>query len=236
MKIRNYLDRKFYSDFSINWDDQLFRSTIDNYLSSDKKLLDVGAGAGIVGAMNFKGIVEAACGIDPDPRVVENKFLDEGRIATGESIPYPDEYFDIVVSDNVLEHLENPNEVLLEILRVLKSGGVFLAKTPNKSHYMPLIARLTPTSFHQWFNRRRGRKEDDTFPTLYRINSTADVSKYASRLGFEIDRIELYEGRPEYLRFVWITYLFGLLYERLVNKFSILSRFRVLLIIALRKP
>jgi len=48
---------------------------------------------------------------------------------------------------------------------VLRSGGVFLFKTSNKTHYMPTIVRLTPYCFHQFVNRIRGRAEADTFLT-----------------------------------------------------------------------
>jgi ubiquinone/menaquinone biosynthesis C-methylase UbiE len=90
--------------------------------------------------MNFRGLVARVCGIDPDPRVGANPYLDEGKVAVGEDIPYPDTNFDIVFADNVLEHLQNPSLVFQEVARILKPGGLFLVKTPNKLHYMPLMA------------------------------------------------------------------------------------------------
>ena len=50
-----WMDKYFYPDFSSNWDDYLFRTRILKYLTKDSVVLDVGAGAGIVEAMNFKG-------------------------------------------------------------------------------------------------------------------------------------------------------------------------------------
>lgn len=121
--------------------------------------------------MNFRGLPAQICGVDLDPRVVDNPMLDEGRVANADGIPYEDNRFDVVFSDYVLEHLEDPLQVFREVVRVLKSGGVFLFKTPNKYHYMPTIARLTPHAFHQYVNRLRGRAEVDTFPTRYRANT-----------------------------------------------------------------
>ena len=230
------IDDKYYPQFSRNWDDNLFRERILAQLRPAMTILDLGAGAGIVPQMNFKGHVQMVCGVDLDNRVVTNPLLDEGRIADANSIPYPDQSFDLVFSDNVVEHLEDPAAVFGEVSRVLKSGGIFLFKTPNKHHYMPAIARATPHRVHQFFNRLRGREETDTFPTLYRAKTIPEVSAVASELGFEVSALELIEGRPEYLRISWFTYLFGLAYERLVNYTESLARFRILLIAEIRKP
>jgi len=224
------MDAKFYPTSARNWDDSLFRDRIIMKLTPESTVLDLGAGAGIVSQMDFRGHAARICGVDLDSRVEQNPFLDEGRVADGQAIPYPDASFDLVFADNVLEHLADPVSVFLEVSRVLKPGGRFLFKTPNKSHYMPLISRLTPHAFHRYVNRKRGRAEDDTFPTHYRANSRAEVARIAAAAGFTVESIELVEGRPEYLRMFAATYLAGLAYERLVNALPVLERFRVVLI------
>ena len=229
------LDTRFYPGVASNWDDKLFRDAIVALISSDLAVLDVGAGAGIVAHMNFRGQARRVCGIDLDPRVMENPNLDEAKLADAGSIPYPDGTFDLVFADNVMEHLAEPAAVFREIGRVLKPGGRLLFKTPNKNHYMPLIARITPHRFHQFVNRLRGRAEIDTFPTLYRANSPRDVRMLAERCGCDVMRIDLIEGRPEYLRINVLTYICGIAYERLVNSTAMLSRFRVVMISGLRK-
>src|SRR5258708_38743202 len=139
-----WMDKAAYPEFGNNWDDELFCRAILIFMRPHHLVLDLGAGAGVVTQMNFKGKAKRIFGVDLDPRVEANPYLDEARIGSGAAIPYPNGYFDLVFADNVLEHLQDPPSVLREVYRVLKPGGYFLAKTPNKRHYMPLIAQLTP--------------------------------------------------------------------------------------------
>lgn len=234
-RITQWMDHTFYPKYKKNWDDELFRIKIQEQITSGMTILDLGAGAGIVEQMNFRGYVERVCGVDLDPRVESNPYLDEGRVSDAGEIPYPDGQFDVVFCDNVLEHLEKPLEVFKEVARVLKPGGVFMFKTPNKWHYMPSIARATPHGFHQFVNRIRGRAEVDTFPTRYLTNTKLDVMKWAGLSGFEVIGIDRVEGRPEYLRMSAPTYLIGMLYERIVNATNWFSALRILLVGTLRK-
>jgi SAM-dependent methyltransferase len=234
-RITNWMDRAWYPNYQRNWDDRLFRQIILNRLSPSMVILDLGAGAGIIRQMNFRGLAARVCGIDLDSRVEKNPYLDEGRIADAGDIPYSNETFDLVFCDNVFEHLDQPQVVFNEIARILKPGGVFMFKTPNRWHYMPLIARLSPHGFHQFVNRLRGRAEVDTFPTRYQVNTLSDVELFAQMTGFNVENIERIEGRPEYLRITALTYVIGMLYERLVNMTELFAPFRVLLVGTLRK-
>jgi ubiquinone/menaquinone biosynthesis C-methylase UbiE len=230
------LDRRLYPGFQDNWDDELLRKAILARLRPGSRALDLGAGAGIVSQMNFRGLGATICGVDLEPRVAANPYLDEAMVAGAEAIPYPDESFDLVFCDNVLEHLPDPEAAFREIHRILKPGGVFLFKTPNRFHYMPLIASLTPTCFHRMYNRMRGREGADTFPTKYRANSRGAILRLASETGLEVESLERIEGRPEYLRLSAPTYLVGALYERIVNRFEVLALLRILLLGSLRRP
>jgi len=235
MKIIDKLDDFFYAKLENNWDDKLFREIILRHINKDSVVLDIGAGAGIVSEMNFKQNVKFICGIDLDPRVQENPMLHEGKIADASRIPYEDEKFDLIFADNVMEHLEDPEGVFAEAKRVLKPGGLLLFKTPNRWHYMPIIARATPLSFHKFVNQLRGRAGVDTFKTFYRANSKHQVNAVVQKIGLHVSKINLIEGRPEYLRFNTLFYCIGILYEKLVNSHSILSYFRILMIVEIQK-
>ncbi len=234
-RLIEWMDRTFYPSFAGRWDDDLLRRDILEVIKPDHHVLDIGAGAGIVPQMHFKGMVEKVCGVDLSPHVLQNPHLDEARVASAEGIPYSDSTFDVAFADNVLEHLEDPLRVFRETARVLKPGGHFLVKTPNRWHYMPIIATLTPEWFHQWFHALAGNNEADIFPTVYRANSVSRLHELAASAGFDVVRCVTYEGRPEYLRIAAPAYAVGWAYERLVNSSNLLKDGRILLVAHFRK-
>lgn len=230
-----YIDEKFYPGFENKWDDTLLRNKILKYLKKDYIVLDVGAGRGRVAEMNFKGLAKRIVGVDPDPRVKENPLIDEGFIGIGNHMSFfNDDMFDLVFCDNVLEHVEKPQEFYKEISRVLKPGGFFISKTPNKYYYVSIIAAMTPESFHRYINRKRGRNESDTFPTFYGANTEATQKELVRGSRLEVIEMDFVEGRPEYLRIFSITYIGGLLFERFVNFFR-LKHLKAIIITVCRK-
>lgn len=235
-RIVRRLDRRWYPAYQDNWDDQLLRDWILARLSPEMTVLDLGAGAGIVRQMDFRSRAARVCGLDPDPRVRSNPYLHEARVGLADAIPWGAETFDLVLADNVLEHLDDPQRAFGEVARVLKAGGRFIAKTPNAWHYMPLAAKLTPHRFHRWFNRLRGRPSADTFPTRYRANTRSTLRSLAEGCGLVLERVQCIEGRPEYLRLSALTYPIGFAYERLVNATKMLEGLRILLIGEFLKP
>jgi SAM-dependent methyltransferase len=51
----------------------------------------------------------------------------------GSTIQFDDNFFDVVISNQVFEHVQDPPAALREIARVLKPGGTFLALFPDRS-------------------------------------------------------------------------------------------------------
>ncbi len=234
-KIVSYLDKTFYPKVESGWDDMIFRKEILKVIKPNDIILDVGAGRGRILEMNFRGLCNKVYGIDPGQEIFENELIDEAHIGLGDAMPFfQDNYFDLIFCDNVLEHVEHPSLFYKEICRVLKKNGIFLAKTPNKYHYMPLIASFTPISFHKFYNKIRGRDYNDTFPTFYRANSENAYKKFASENNLKLQSLKYYSKRPEYLRVFFLTYLLGIVYERTVN-FLKLDFLKIIVISKMKK-
>jgi SAM-dependent methyltransferase len=230
------IDERFYPNEHRDWDERRFCTLIRQYLEPQFVVLDYGAGRGKSDLFDFRHSVARHVGVDIDDVVLGNPLLDEARLVGPDGrLPFNDEEFDLTYCSSVLEHLENPAQTFAELDRVLKPGGLALAKTPNRRHYVAMVARLTPTSFHRWVNKRRGRAECDTFPTHYRCNTKAHLEKALKGTSLEIESLHFWEGRPEYLRLSPITYAAGIAYEKIVNSGRALAALRAVMVAVLRK-
>ncbi|MCS6940371.1 MAG: class I SAM-dependent methyltransferase [Roseiflexaceae bacterium] len=96
--------------------------------------------------------------------------------AAGEALPLPDSAFDAVVCWDVIEHVQSPDEVLNEIARVLRPGGVALMTVINRRawidpHYHMRGINWLPRSWAEWLIARRGRaKQGAAFRDMQRLS------------------------------------------------------------------
>lgn len=209
------LDARYYAD---HVDDHLaFDTRIRRYLRRDAVILDAGAGRGVTYPYDYREAVQKVIGVDVDVGIWGNPNLDEAVVADLCHIPFADRTFDLVFSKYVVEHFARPVATFREIRRVMKPGAHFLFHTPNRFHYVALGATLTPPRFHDWFNERRDRAHEDTFPTRYRANDRKTLRKLAARTRFRVVALEMIEPKPAYLFFHPLAYRVGIAYERLVN-------------------
>lgn len=92
----------------------------------DRDGIGVDVGCGLISV--FHGMENRVIALDP---LMEgyNQILrhEEDNIkyleASGEEIPFPNEYFDYAFCVNVIDHTPNPNKMANEIKRVVKKGG-----------------------------------------------------------------------------------------------------------------
>ncbi|WP_185973711.1 class I SAM-dependent methyltransferase [Ferrovibrio terrae] len=123
--------------------------------SPGAKVLDYGCGAGtIVQMMIEKGVEAYGCDVFYDggdySRRVPPVLLENGTIRRmeGDRIPFEDESFDLIVNNQVLEHVPDLDLVLQEMARVLKPGGRVLSLFPDRSVWRE---RHCGIPFLHWF-------------------------------------------------------------------------------------
>jgi SAM-dependent methyltransferase len=194
-------------------------------------MLNLGAGPATGNPLRvLKGHAARVAGADIDPAVLGNGELDDARVfVAGAPIPYADDEFDLVLSDFVLEHIERPLQFMAEVRRVLRPGGSFFFRTPNRKHYVSIISRATPHWFHERFaNRVRGLGEasHEPYPTFHRMNSRAALGQIAGAANFTSVELRMCEAEPSYLVFHPIAFMAGVGYERVVNRFDALAGIR----------
>jgi 2-polyprenyl-6-hydroxyphenyl methylase/3-demethylubiquinone-9 3-methyltransferase len=150
----------------------------------------VGCGdAGALVALAERGVV--ASGVEPDEaslargrlRAEEHGARVDLRHGVAEALPFDDATFDLVLLDNVLEHVRDPARALAEAHRVLRPDGLLYGVTPkpfallslwNDPHYDLAGLVLLPRRLQVWYFERvrgggRGTYDVGTIPTRRRL-------------------------------------------------------------------
>lgn len=125
-------------------------------------------------------------GVDINKYVLNNKDIDKIFIANVENMPFEDNSYDVIMAHYMLEHLENYQVAVLEMLRVLDKGGILLLIFPNPTSIEALAARLTPFRFHVLFRKyiQKHRYADkNTFPTYFSFKSVKNIRKFIEENG-----------------------------------------------------
>lgn len=104
-----------------------------------KEVLDIACGTG-VGTDYLRGAGAVSCyGIDIDGGAIEyaKAAYPRCRFAQGDAlcISLPDSSVDVVVSFETIEHVTDHRKFILECKRVLRSSGLLICSTPNRSLY-----------------------------------------------------------------------------------------------------
>lgn len=206
-----------------------FFNRVNSLLQPSFVVLDVGCGRGAYGEdpvplrrnlRILKGKVAKVIGLDVDEDPHADPFVDEFHLINANIWPIASASVDLIVCDNVVEHVADPQQLFSEFRRVLHSGGYLCIRTPNRWSYSTLAATMIPNKYHAKVTAKvqRNRKEEDVFPTSYRCNSLGKLRSAMKQNGFE-GVVYGHDAEPAYLSFSSIAYFFGVMHQRLAPGF-----------------
>ncbi len=177
--------------------------TIFSLLSSDNpqtlSYLEIGSGLGMFTAVgNMLGLncigIEPSEGNYQESIKISHRVLSSNGLSTelikpgkGEQLEFPNRFFDVVISFQTLEHVNNPLKMLSECYRVLKPGGLLFIQCPNylypyEGHYgtiLPLFLGKKISRFALYLYRRPTKFND-----LLNYITPSKLRKYLTMVGF----------------------------------------------------
>ncbi|MAE65585.1 MAG: hypothetical protein CMJ18_15055 [Phycisphaeraceae bacterium] len=174
------------------------------------------------------------------PYMSRNDEVQHRVAARIEKLAMADAAFGLITANMVVEHVEDPEEALVEVRRVLSSGGRFVFHTPNLLYPSMLLGHAATLLLPQKLKNRlvgaiEGRNEGDVFPTRYRCNTRGRIRRLARRAGLEVERLETVESIPSSLRSAQVVAVAELIFMWIVRMLR-LSGLRSNLVVVLRKP
>ena len=183
-----------------------FYLRINSLIDENSIVLDYGAGRGCWDEdfskfrkkiRSLKNKVKKIYACDIDKAVEHNKNVHSILEMKNNKVIAPNQSFDLIIADYVLEHITNPKEFSGEIDRLLKPGGWFCARTPHKYNLISIFACIIKNKFHKFVLKliQPDRKEIDIFPTSYKMNTLRKLNYYFPSYK---DKSFIYRGEPGY--------------------------------------
>ncbi len=155
------------------------------YLRPDMEILELGCGTGTT-AIAHAPLVKHIRAIDISSRMIEiaQEKADVGKVgnvtfeqATIEELDAPDHSFDAVLGLSILHLLEDKEEAMAKVRKLLKPGGVFVTSTVCLGDRMKWFKLIGP------IGRFLG------LIPLVRVFTAKDLEDSLTRAGFEIDHL-----------------------------------------------
>lgn len=176
-------------------------------------LLEFGAGTGtLIQTLRDAGYKGTISGADILPKPVSLPSLVpwfHGDL--NDPVNVAAESFDVIVSTEVIEHLENPRGVFREFNRVLRNEGMLILTTTNQESIRSLLSVVFLGHFVAFL--------DSAYPAHITPLLRTDFSRIASETGFAPPQFHFSDvgGLPKLPRVTWQKFAPGLLTGRLFS-------------------
>ncbi len=153
----------------------VFQQHINRYhfasnLAKNKVVLDIACGTGYGSYYLIKNGAKKVVGLDISEEAInyaKNNYKNLNlTFITGDSkkLPFKNEHFDIIVSFETIEHVNEYKKFLNECKRVLNEEGVFVCSTPNKRYTSTFINEVNPYHVKEFYPEEFQNLINEYFP------------------------------------------------------------------------
>ena len=177
------------------------------------QLLDNGCGIGMyVDHLSLSG--GTVTGLEYDFERAQEAHLHAPHIlnAAGEFLPLPASHFDLILSHEVIEHVQNDHAAIREMIRALTPGGRVVLFAPNRGYPFETHGIYWKGKYH--FGNRIFV---NYLPRALRNKLAPHVRVYSKR-----DLRRLFDNLP--VKFIEQTIIFGA-YDNIIARFGTLGKF-----------
>lgn len=176
-------------------------------------ILENGCGVGMY-VEKLTGLGARVIGLEYDLERAAEAHLRSEEIfnAAGESIPLPDSTFDLILSHEVIEHVQDDRAAVREMIRVLKVGGRAVIFCPNRGYPFETHGIYRNGKYYfgnKLFVNYLPRSLRDKLAPHVRVYSRADLQKLFNGLN---------------VKFIERTIIFGA-YDNIIARFGPLGKF-----------
>lgn len=189
------------------------------------RVLEVGCGEGV-----FAPLLTLPCekwGVEMDPNSAQRAEMVMDRVLVGlyedVSSQLPAHYFDLVVCNDVIEHMADPEAFLAAVKGHMAPGACIMASIPNMRHWEVLWQLLVKKD---WKYVREGIMDR----THLRFFTETSIRRMFEEAGFDVDRaggINGVFGPARRMAFVALNALtFGSCRDIQFRQFAVLARLR----------
>ena len=167
----------------------VYEALVSKLVTPGCRWIDVGGGHDVFPenpalARSLAARCSVLVAVDPSENVHRNEFAHE-RVQAFIEDYRTDRQFDLATLRMVVEHVDDPANVVRALNRLLRPGGRAVVLTVNLRSPITLVSRFTPFWLHHPIKSRVwGGSEEDTFPVRYRMNTRRALRRWFEQGGF----------------------------------------------------
>jgi len=131
MDYKDYLAGSSDENFWFKAKNNLLQILLSKIKIKNPKILSVGTGTG--GELKVLNNFGEIWVLDLNKKALDlipKELYKQKKVGDVQKLPFPKEFFDVVIASDIIEHVENDKKAIKEVRRVLKKGGALIFTVP----------------------------------------------------------------------------------------------------------